>query len=159
MALTIDQLVAQQRAKINDLQAQRKVHSDVIQRIKDATMRDDRDPTVAEAAEVRAAVPARDRIDAQIEPEQRKLDEYVIEQRVQQRVDEMQHRTGSVLVDGPDGSAVRQYAGAPGEFRVGGATSSPRGDGTAGSGIVRLHDGRPAVVEREALEIGVPVIS
>lgn len=127
MALTIEQLIAQQRSRIAQLLAERQPHTDTITRLREATAADpdsgraERDLTEAEATEARTAREARTRIDAQISAHQARLDEYEAEQRDQQAVDALQRQVGSVLQTGA--------APAAGERAVGGATVT-RGERT-----------------------------
>ena len=119
MALTIEQLIAQQRSRIAALLAERKPHSDTITRLMDATAADpasgraERDLTESEATEARSARDERARIDAQVQVHQARLDEYEAERRDQEAVDALQRQVGSVLQTGPVPGA--------GEQRVGGA--------------------------------------
>ena len=127
MALTIEQLIAQQRSRIAALLAERKPHSDTITRLMDATAADpasgraERDLTESEATEARSARDERARIDAQVQVHQARLDEYEAERRDQEAVDALQRQVGSVLQTGPVPGA--------GEQRVGGAVVT-RGERT-----------------------------
>ena len=106
MALTIEQLIAQQRSRIAALLAERQPHTDTITRLREVTAadpdsgREERNLTEAEATEARTAREARTRIDAQISAQQARLDEYEAEQRDQQAVDALQRQVGSVLQTG-----------------------------------------------------------
>lgn len=64
--MTIDQLIAAERAKIASALAQRKTHTDVIAAVRAVCEKDNRDPSDAEAEQITTARAAADDIDTQV---------------------------------------------------------------------------------------------
>ena len=121
MALTLAQLIEQQRQAIAALLVQRQPHTDTLTRLRDAAVGESRDLTAAEAAEATTARDARTGIDAEIAAHQARLDQFEAEARDQAAIEALSQRVGPITAAG---AAVSGVAGQVREHRVGGATTT-----------------------------------
>lgn len=143
MALTLAQLIRQQRDAIEQANLQRQQHTDVLTRLRDAATAARRDLTPAEADQATAARDARQRIDSTIRAHQERLDVFEAEERDQLEIERLSNVTAS-----PAGASRGLSSATTTEHRVGGASTSARPSGDASGQLVRKIDGRPAAVER-----------
>lgn len=120
MALTLAQLIEQQRQAIAALLAKRQPHTDTLTRLRDLAVSESRDLTAAEASEAQAARDARTGIDAEVSAHQARLDQFEAEARDQAAIEALSQRVGPITAAG---AAVSPVANAVREHRVGGATT------------------------------------
>lgn len=120
MALTLAQLIEQQRQAIAALLDRRQPHTDTLTRLRDLATGENRDLTAAEATEATTARDARTAIDAEVAAHQARLDQFEAEQRDQAAIEALSQRVGPITAAG---AAVSGVAGQVREHRVGGATT------------------------------------
>jgi HK97 family phage major capsid protein len=87
--MTIDQLIAAERAKITAKLAERKTQQDVIDNVRSTCLTEKRDPTEAEATKVTAAREAKAAIDADLTAIEARIDEYETEKRADAEADRL----------------------------------------------------------------------